>query len=312
MQKVISGIFLVVLIALTGFCFFIQSPVEIRHIEIVKNNENSCRNYLLSKNAVGLKWLPSTATILSDSAFNYGDCTYKVTGKSTLGLEINIIADKQVFNTHLLILPFENEYIRLQWETAFPLSSNPIKKLKQYFLARKIQQQLNSLSKQLSAFLSNEENIYNCKIEKSKVTDTIVLVTNFTTSQFPSISAIYAIINELNQYLTSHSVSASNPPMLNIKRISENQYKTMLALPINKSIPSSPRFIVQKMQPGNILVTTVVGDYNTISNTMKQMEQYLEDYHLTAPSIPYQSMITDRMTQKDSTKWITKIYFPVY
>jgi hypothetical protein len=33
---------------------------------------------------------------------------------------------------------------------------------------------------------------------------------------------------------------------------------------------------------------------------------------LSTPAIPYQSIITNRLTETDTTKWITKIYQPIF
>ena len=37
----------------------------------------------------------------------------------------------------------------------------------------------------------------------------------------------------------------------------------------------------------------------------------MDDYHLTSPAISFQSLVTDRQVEKDSLKWITKIYYPI-
>ena len=44
---------------------------------------------------------------------------------------------------------------------------------------------------------------------------------------------------------------------------------------------------------------------------MKQMEQYVSDHKYVRIAIPFQSLVTDRMNEPDSSKWITKIYYPI-
>ena len=62
---------------------------------------------------------------------------------------------------------------------------------------------------------------------------------------------------------------------------------------------------------GNILVVEVRGDQQTINEAIKQIEKYITDYQRSIIAIPFQSLITDRSKESDSTKWITKIYYPV-
>jgi hypothetical protein len=62
---------------------------------------------------------------------------------------------------------------------------------------------------------------------------------------------------------------------------------------------------------GNILITEVKGGQNEITNAYKQIQNYVSDYNRSAPAIPFESLVTDRRKEPDSSKWITRIYYPV-
>jgi hypothetical protein len=42
------------------------------------------------------------------------------------------------------------------------------------------------------------------------------------------------------------------------------------------------------------------------------MDQYFKDYNRVAMAIPFEYLITDRLKVPDTSKWVTKIYCPVY
>jgi hypothetical protein len=42
------------------------------------------------------------------------------------------------------------------------------------------------------------------------------------------------------------------------------------------------------------------------------MQQYFADYKRVAMAIPFEYLVTDRETETDTTKWVTRIYAPVY
>jgi hypothetical protein len=42
------------------------------------------------------------------------------------------------------------------------------------------------------------------------------------------------------------------------------------------------------------------------------MRNYISDHQYADAAVPYQSLITNRVTEKDTTKWVTKICYPVY
>jgi hypothetical protein len=62
---------------------------------------------------------------------------------------------------------------------------------------------------------------------------------------------------------------------------------------------------------GNILITEIKGGSASIDKAFKEMENYVSDYRRTPPAIPFQSLVTDRMKEPDTSKWITRIFYPV-
>jgi hypothetical protein len=38
----------------------------------------------------------------------------------------------------------------------------------------------------------------------------------------------------------------------------------------------------------------------------------MQDYGKSVVAIPFQYLVTDRLAEKDSSKWVTKIYQPIY
>jgi len=65
------------------------------------------------------------------------------------------------------------------------------------------------------------------------------------------------------------------------------------------------------MKGGNILTGEVTGGQEQIEQAQKQMELYISDYQRSIIAIPFQMLITDRTKEPDSTKWVTRIYYPV-
>ena len=60
-----------------------------------------------------------------------------------------------------------------------------------------------------------------------------------------------------------------------------------------------------------VLATHIKGGTYKIYHALGQMQTYLNDYHLFSPAIPFQSLVTNRLSEPDSSKWITNIYYPL-
>ena len=55
------------------------------------------------------------------------------------------------------------------------------------------------------------------------------------------------------------------------------------------------------------------GGISTVNEALNQMQLLFSGLrYKTSMAIPFQYIITDRITEPDTTKWITKIYAPVY
>ena len=85
----------------------------------------------------------------------------------------------------------------------------------------------------------------------------------------------------------------------------------MVAIPVNKKIGNEGDIVYKRMVPGNILVAKVRGGRHTIESAFAEMETYVKDHELIPPAIPFESLETDRLNEPDTTKWITRIYFPI-
>jgi hypothetical protein len=100
--------------------------------------------------------------------------------------------------------------------------------------------------------------------------------------------------------------------MLHITKLFDNTYKTMVAIPITKAIlPASNQFI-KRMVKGNILVMEKKGGPFIIKSSQDMLAQFVSDHGLTSPAIPFQKLMTNRLTEPDTSKWITKFYYPIY
>jgi len=65
------------------------------------------------------------------------------------------------------------------------------------------------------------------------------------------------------------------------------------------------------LKGGFILEGEVKNGPYTIDAAMEQLEVYRADHQYTSPAIPYQLLVTDRLKETDTSKWITKLYYPI-
>lgn len=163
----------------------------------------------------------------------------------------------------------------------------------------------------LQSFLGKNENIYGFAINRTTVTDTLLMTTKVNLIHYPSTTEVYNLITRLKQYIFRQGAKETNYPMLHILKTDSNRYQTMVAIPVDTVIENNENFVFKRMVPGNILVAEVKGGSHKIENAFAEMETYVKDHALTPPAIPFELLITNRMNEPDTVKWITRIYYPI-
>ena len=214
--------------------------------------------------------------------------------------------------TELFFLPLNNDSITLHWAGSVTTTATPLARLQIFFEINSIKKDLRTLMDSMQHYYADEVHLYEVRIEKDSVRDSTLISTTTTTNGYPATETIYQLIDELNSYAEKNGAKQSGIPMLNINTQDSISYDTQVALPVDKKLKDSGKIVYRWMLGrGNILVTEVVGGPYNIKKAFTEMEKYVQDFRRTAPAIPFQSLVTDRRKEPDTSKWITKVYWPV-
>jgi len=100
--------------------------------------------------------------------------------------------------------------------------------------------------------------------------------------------------------------------MLNVFETGPESYEAMVAIPTKWDIPMEGNFKLKKMVLGNILVGEVKGGVKTITQQEKELAFYVTDHNKMSPAISFQSLVTNRLQEPDTSKWVTRLYYPVF
>lgn len=243
--------------------------------------------------------------------FSYNGASYTVNDKSTNSFFITVSRKGKDVETILNYAATSTDSILLYWVGKQSRSSNleawtsPLK-------PGNIEKDMNYLLGRIAAFYSIERNIYGIDIRKEKVMDSLLISSQQLFNYPPSPADYYKMIDGLKAYAQKEKARETNYPMLNIFTRDSVQFLTKVALPVNRKLPGNKMISYKWMLGGgNILVTEIKGGPVTVRAALKELENYVNDYHRISPAIPYESLVTDRSMEKDTAKWITKLYYPV-
>jgi hypothetical protein len=308
MRKWVTG-FITCMVLLFGSVYvFIPDIVKLKANIAINVTRPGLHRMLLEENNVA-KWWPGK--IINDG-FYLHDFIYQINNSNITVIPISISGQNTNLPTSLFLIEIAKDSVQLEWVGAMATSYNPVKRFFAYLKAKKINGSMDIILQKIKIFHSIQENIYGFDIKKELVTDSILIQTSGICKDYPTNQFIYSLVDKLKSYTALHAAKVTGYPMLNIKAIDSINFEVKVALPIDKMLPNSGDIIQKRMLgKGNILVTEVKGGMEIMNKAFLQIQKYAEDYQRVAPAIPFYSLITDRLKEPDTSKWVTKIYFPV-
>lgn len=247
-----------------------------------------------------------------DGTFYYNGHPFHAGKKFVSGVEL--ISDHAGDSTKGLILfiPHGKDSVRITWELVVPSGMNPITRMLRNKRSKELQKDMSVILQKIATYVSKPENLYGIKVEHRKLSDSLLLMTRTNLPQDPTLDNVYGLISKLQQYAAKTGATATNAPMLHVRQADKNEVELMVALPINKVVNSAGSIEFKRMYPGNVLITEVQGGPYAINQAFRKLDQYLYDNQYTSPAIPFESLVTDRTKEADTTKWVTRIYYPVF
>ena len=236
---------------------------------------------------------------------------FQVSHAYSNGVAISILDNGESSESNVTVIPFKTDSVLLIWKYDLQESMQPIQRVQNYRRAKKIRNSMTDILNSFANFLQTEENIYGIRFQTTMSQDSTLVMTKGATTSFPSVNFIYGMIGELKEYIHKEGAMETNHPMIDVKKINDQQYETMVAIPVNKELPGKGLIIFSRFVPWKVLTAEVKGGVKTVEKALRQMDLYVNDHQLTRMAISFQSLVTNRAEQPDSTQWITRIYTPV-
>jgi hypothetical protein len=313
MKRIIAAIVILFILALAGTYIFIPKKLKISSaIKYQANGEGLFRFLFADSNWE--KWWPgkiSTDTS-SKKIFTYSGYNYSIEKIRYHSFELTLSKNENSYNSLLKIISFEKDSSAIQIESELNSGSDPVSRIQNYFKAKKIKSGFDDLLVALKDHTKNVKDLYGYDIKNEKVEMQFLLSTSKVFSHSPTTEDIYSLVSIIREHIRKTDGKEEFSPMLNIESEDSINYYVRVGVPVNKKLPEKENISLKQMvKNGNILVAEVRGDQKTINEAIKQIEKYITDYQRSNIAIPFQSLITDRSKESDSTKWITKIYYPV-
>lgn len=300
-------------IAVASVYLIIPSNLVVSSVTPMYTNYTSAVEYASNENQWG-KWWPGKLEKVGDKTMaTYNDITYHIVGKSYNNTQIALEYNKETTIVNLAVAGFNHDSIKVICQYNDTARMNPLTRISRYNRAVYIKQNIQEIMQKLQFFLEKSSNIYGYNIISTMVKDTALMTTKTYINHAPSTADVYILVNQLRNHIVQHGGTIVNAPMMNVTKESETSYKLMVAIPVNHGLPETNTIQLKRMVIGRILESdSIKGGPSTIDHSFKMFEKYFSDFKHTSPAIPYQQILTDREKETDTTKWVTRFYYPIF
>lgn len=308
MRKWIIGLCILLAVAIGCIYIFIPAKVPITHVVSVHANREAAYRYI-SRLQNWKQWWPGVAG--TDSVFTYKNTRFKVNGLRYNALAITIQSGSDASNSLLTLISADIDSLQLLWNAEIATGSNPFTRLQRYFRAKDIKANCDTILQVLKQTLAVTRNIYGVEIKKEKIPYQFVLSKKQVFTNYPTPQQVYDIVNQLQEFVLHKGGKTFDYPLLHVETKDSVHFETQVAIPTTTQFPDKNEFSSKwMMKDGYIFTAEVTGGIRTVETGFLQIENFILDHQLTVVAIPFQSLITDRLKEPDSTKWVTKLYYP--
>ena len=306
MKKVLIGLVLSIAFLLVAVYLFIPRKIKIE-AAIPLNAALPGVFRTLINDSNWNKWWPG------ETPFAYNKQTYSIKRRLFNVFDIDIYSDKDTINSQMELVLINENTMTILWNAEQISSNDPFKRFIRHRHAKQTEKNMNAILQSLKTFLQKKENIYGVDIKEALVKDSALISTRRQFDHYPNAQEVDSMIQSLKKYISQNNAIEKNSPMLNVFELGNSRYEAMTAIPVDKALPKTnefaPKFL---LKGGNILEAEIQGGTYTIEKGLKELENYRADYKFNTPAIPYQLLVTDRTKEPDTTKWITRLYYPVF
>ncbi len=302
---------LVILIPLFIFIyFFIPNEIKVSE-EVVIPQPGIAVTRALTMIENWEKWMPADKVTGDTFILNKGVLQIKQAFLSTANMQYTL-GDVSLPVTFFATAKGKDTSI-IKYETIIDNRHvSPIQRIMDYWISVRVKLQMNKVLDAAGQYYANTEKIYGFAIMHDRVKDPILISTSNTYSDTPSLPELYEMIHSLEKHIQINNGVINGAPMVNITNMGGNGIFAQVAYPLANVIPASADFEIKKMVLGNILTVKVIGGPNKVHQAFKETENYIQDRAGASPAIPFIVYNSNRLQQKDTTKWKSTIYYPIY
>jgi hypothetical protein len=312
MKKWIVWLFVILVLTIGCIYIFIPAKIVISALNTAMVTTNGAYRFISEEEKWKQWWRNENGKPhILGQPFSYNESTFRLIKHANNTAGIEIVQNRNKLLSLLHLVSFNLDSTGIIWSCEMPVSYNPVTRLMNYENAVKIKKDMTGVMKSFTSFISDPHNVYGITILRTSTTDTTLLSARFVSRTYPTTVESYQYFSELEKSVKKQNGKISGFPMMNVRRLDDGSFESQVAIPTNLFLANDGKIESRRMVPGNFITAEIHGGPYTVNEAINQMNYFISEYNKAQIANPFQLLVTNRLSESDTTKWITRLYVPV-
>lgn len=120
------------------------------------------------------------------------------------------------------------------------------------------------------------------------------------------------LYGEISSYMSEQNIESNGHPLAVYHKQEDGSFQVECGIPVkNNSVSGNDRISLETLEAGNALKAVHHGDYSGLHATHEFFQNYIDEHHVRVFGDPWEVYVTDPEKEKDVTKWVTEVYYPI-
>ncbi|MBS1606562.1 MAG: hypothetical protein JST42_28150 [Bacteroidetes bacterium] len=305
-------VFIVVgVLVLSVACVYIFIPRTITVVRAVGVSCNAAPIFrIITDEKKWAGWWPNGGRTIPGT-YSYNGYQYRLTKLSYYNVDVRLTGQPVEVTGRISVIPVSKDSTVLQWACSFPEAKNLIERLTYYRKAGALGGDIGNVLSRAAAFFGVQKNVYGVAFREGTTTDTYLAAMRKVLPAYPTTKDTYGMIGSIQAYMRVCGAKQTSYPIMNIEHI-ESGWRTTVSVPTDIPLKGNGTVYFMRLIPAKFLIADVRGGDSTVEAAVQGMNNYILDYRRTVMAMPYRTLVTDRIAEPDTSKWLTTIYCPIF
>jgi effector-binding domain-containing protein len=200
---------------------------------------------------------------------------------------------------------------KVNWIMRTDLGNNPIARYFGLFMDKMVGPDFEKGLNNLDSLAKLNANAGSFTISEQDLAQRIVITVRDTCNAKTISKKLGSIYTKLSDLVKEKKMQVLKPPFAIYHHYAENQFDIEAGFEVNQKTASRDGVNCLVLPAGHAVCAKYYGPYEGTGKAYESLQKYIDEkkYKIAAP--PIEEYVTDPTTEKNPSKWLTNIYYPV-